>query len=67
MSFAQILSALTTAPAARFVPSVKHLARVEVGAQADLVVVEGDPAQDIGALAQVRYAVRQGRVLYSAK
>jgi imidazolonepropionase-like amidohydrolase len=67
MSFEQILSALTTAPATRFVPSAKHLARVEVGAQADLVVVEGDPAQDIGALARVRYAVRQGRVLYSAK
>lgn len=66
MSFAQILSALTTAPAARFVPSAKRLGRVEVGAQADLVVVEGDPARDIGALARVRYTMRQGRVLYSA-
>jgi imidazolonepropionase-like amidohydrolase len=32
--------------------------------EADLVVLEGDPARDIEALARVRYAVRQGRVIY---
>ena len=32
--------------------------------EADLVVLEGDPARDIAALARVRYTVRQGRIVY---
>jgi imidazolonepropionase-like amidohydrolase len=31
---------------------------------ADVAVVEGDPAQDIRALGRVRYTVRLGRVIY---
>ncbi len=31
---------------------------------ADVAVIEGDPAQDIRALARVRYTIRAGRVIY---
>jgi imidazolonepropionase-like amidohydrolase len=31
---------------------------------ADVVVLDGDPARDIGALAKVRYTLRDGRIIY---
>jgi imidazolonepropionase-like amidohydrolase len=65
MSFQQILAALTTAPAKRFGMSGRTTGRLERGREADIVVLEGDPAQDIRALARVRYALRQGRQVYS--
>jgi imidazolonepropionase-like amidohydrolase len=65
MSFRQILAALTTAPAKRFGESGRTTGRLERGLEADIVVLEGDPAQDIRALARVRYAVRQGRPVYA--
>ena len=64
MSFHQILAALTTAPAKRFGDSARTTGRLERGLEADIVVLEGDPAQDIRALARVRYALRQGRQVY---
>jgi imidazolonepropionase-like amidohydrolase len=64
MSFAQILASLTTAPAERF-GTAGERGRVAVGAPADLVVLAGDPAGDIRALADVRYTVRGGRVIYT--
>jgi imidazolonepropionase-like amidohydrolase len=33
---------------------------------ADLVVLKGDPAQDIRALADVQYTLRAGRMVYRA-
>lgn len=65
MTFPQILASLTTAPAERFGESGR-LGRVAVGLEADLVVLEGDPAVDIRALADVRYTLRFGRVIYRA-
>ena len=65
MSFHQILAALTTAPAKRFGVSGRTTGRLERGLEADIVVLEGDPAQDIRALARVRYALRHGRQVYS--
>jgi imidazolonepropionase-like amidohydrolase len=65
MSFHQILAALTTAPAKRFGVSEQTTGRLERGMDADVVVLEGDPAQDIRALARVRYALRRGRQVYS--
>lgn len=65
MSFHQILAALTTAPAKRFGDSGRTTGRLERGLEADIVVLEGDPAQDIRALARVRYALRQGRQVYA--
>jgi imidazolonepropionase-like amidohydrolase len=32
--------------------------------EADIVVVNGDPERDIRALANVRYTLRKGRVIY---
>jgi len=65
MSFRQILAALTTAPANRFGEPGRTTGRLERGLEADIVVLEGDPAQDIRALARVRYALRQGRQVYA--
>jgi imidazolonepropionase-like amidohydrolase len=62
LSAAQILATLTTAPAARF--GAGRTGRLEVGLDADVTVVEGDPARDIRALARVRYALRGGRPVF---
>jgi imidazolonepropionase-like amidohydrolase len=63
LSAAQILATLTTAPAARF-GMASRTGRLEVGLDADVTVVEGDPARDIRALARVRYALRGGRPVF---
>jgi imidazolonepropionase-like amidohydrolase len=66
MSFRQILAALTTTPARRFSrrgdPTTGRLQR---GLDADIVVLDGDPALDIRAFSRVRYVLRQGREIYS--
>ena len=64
LSYPQILAALTTAPAARL-GAATHAGRLAVGYDADVVVLEGDPAQDIRALARVRATLRGGRVIAS--
>lgn len=61
MSWDQILASLTTAPAERFGLS-RSAGRIRVGMDADLVVLEGDPATDLEALTRVRYVVRAGRL-----
>ncbi len=58
---AQILAMLTTAPAARFGRATGRLAP---GLAADIVVLDGDPAQDVRAFAKVRTTMRDGRVLH---
>lgn len=63
MSFRQILASLTTVPGERF---GRPVGRIGAGLDADLVVVEGDPAKDIRALARVRYTLRGGKVIYRA-
>jgi imidazolonepropionase-like amidohydrolase len=63
LGFRDILASLTTNPAGRF--GYENTAgRVAPGMEADLVVLDGDPARDIGALARVRYTVRQGRIIF---
>ena len=64
LSFDDILASLTTAPAERFGQSGRKGA-IEPGKQADLVLLEGDPREDIRALARVRLTVREGRTLWS--
>ncbi len=59
----QILDSLTTAPAARFGESKSH-GRVASGMDADIVVLNGDPAKDVRNFASVRYAIRNGRAIY---
>jgi len=63
LTFSQILAALTTAPAARF-DAAMRTGRIAPGLDADLVVVDGDPATDIRALGRVRITLRRGLVLY---
>ena len=63
LGFPDILASLTTNPARRF-GYEKTAGRVAPGMEADLVVLDGDPARDIGALARVRYTVRQGRIIF---
>lgn len=65
MSFPQILAALTTAPAATF-GEQDRLGRIAVGLEADLVVLTGDPSNDIRALSNVRYTLRSGSIIYRA-
>jgi imidazolonepropionase-like amidohydrolase len=62
LSYAQILASLTTAPAARF-GAANKTGRLAVGFDADVVVLAGDPATDIRALARVRTTMRAGRVI----
>jgi imidazolonepropionase-like amidohydrolase len=63
LSYAQILAALTTAPAQRFGLAART-GQLAPGLDADIAVVEGDPERDIRALARVRYTVRAGRVIF---
>ncbi|HYZ86385.1 MAG TPA: amidohydrolase family protein [Bryobacteraceae bacterium] len=63
MSAMQILTALTVAPATRFGEQQKR-GRVEPGMQADLVILDGDPMQDVRNFARVRYTIRKGQVLH---
>jgi len=63
MSFPQILASLTTAPARRF-GFAGHSGRVAQGMDADLVVLDGDPARDITALSKVHLVIRAGAIVY---
>jgi imidazolonepropionase-like amidohydrolase len=63
MKFRQILASLTTAPAERFGASA-NLGRVVAGFAADLTVLRSDPVKDIRALADVRYTLRDGKIIY---
>jgi imidazolonepropionase-like amidohydrolase len=67
MSFRDVLAALTTAPARRFRWGERTTGRLEAGKNADLVVLDADPATDIGALSRVRSVWRHGRVIYSRR
>ena len=58
-----VLRMLTAAPAGRFGVG-KESGFVGVGGRADLVLLEGDPSEDLLAFARVCATVRDGRVLY---
>jgi imidazolonepropionase-like amidohydrolase len=62
----QILASLTTAPAARW-KEEKRRGRVAAGMDADLVVLEGDPAANAANFAKVRCTIRHGEVTYFAR
>ncbi|MBV9718289.1 MAG: amidohydrolase family protein [Candidatus Eremiobacteraeota bacterium] len=63
MSAAQILNSLTIAPAQRF--SKEAMAgRIAAGSPATLVVLRGDPSTNVSALADVRYTMRDGKIIY---
>lgn len=60
----EILASLTTAPAARWMEGSRR-GRVAEGLDADLVVLEADPAADAANFAKVRCTIRGGRLTYA--
>jgi imidazolonepropionase-like amidohydrolase len=64
MSPMQILASLTTAPAARWNEQQRR-GRIAPGMDADIVVLEADPAKDVKHFARVKCAVRGGQLIYS--
>jgi imidazolonepropionase-like amidohydrolase len=66
LDFGKILASLTTSPAARF-NAAAHSGRIQTGYDADLVVLDADPARDVRNFARVRYTVRGGRTIYSER
>lgn len=62
MGWKDVLASLTTNPSAYFKAPAKG--RIEKGMDADFVVLDGDPAQDVKNLAKVKYTVRGGKVIY---
>ena len=60
----QILASLTTSPAARWKESGRR-GRVAEGLEADLVVLDADPAEDAANFAKVRCTIRAGRVIHA--
>ena len=64
MSFQQILASLTTSPARRFGYSGRS-GSVTRGMDADLTVLEDDPAKDITSLSRIKFTVRAGSIIYS--
>lgn len=65
MGWKGVLASLTTNPAEQFKATTKG--RVEKGMDADLVVLDADPAADVKNLAKVKYTVRGGEVIYGEK
>lgn len=63
LNWREILASLTTAPASRFGHAADK-GRIAPGMDADLVILEGDPAQDPAAFARVRDTIRDGRVIW---
>jgi len=65
LTFDQILTSLTTAPAARF--RFDRKGRIAPGMDGDLTILAADPAADIAGLANVAYTIRAGQVIYASK
>jgi imidazolonepropionase-like amidohydrolase len=62
LSESEVLASLTTNPAGYFGATKKG--RVENGFDADLVVLDADPAADVRNLAKVAYTIRAGQIIY---
>ena len=60
MTFQQILAALTVTPAKRF-GLANYTGRIAVGMDADIVILNGDPAVDIKAFSNIRFTLRKGK------
>lgn len=66
MSFPQILASLTTNPATRFGYS-SHSGRIAKGMDADLVVLDVDPARDTTGFSKVHKVIRGGKLIYPVR
>lgn len=65
LRFAEILASLTTNPANRF--GYRRSGRLARGMDADITVLEADPALDARAFSKVRFTIRGGRVIYPSE
>jgi imidazolonepropionase-like amidohydrolase len=63
LTFSQILASLTTTPAARLGYG-RRTGEVKAGMDADLTLLEDDPARDVNAFAHVAMTIRKGRIIY---
>jgi imidazolonepropionase-like amidohydrolase len=63
LGWRDVLGSLTTNPSQFFKQPTKG--RVEKGMDADLVVLDADPASDVRNLARVAYTIRAGKVIYA--
>ena len=66
LTFPQVLAALTTAPASRLGYG-DRAGKIQPGMDADLTLLDGDPAVDVDAFSRICLTVRQGRIIYQAK
>jgi imidazolonepropionase-like amidohydrolase len=66
MRFQQILASLTTNPARKFGYSGRR-GRIAKGMDADLTVLQADPAENSTAFSRVRYTIVGGKVIWSQK
>jgi imidazolonepropionase-like amidohydrolase len=65
MPWKDILASLTTNPAQYFKASTKG--RIEKDMDADLVILDADPATDVKNFAKVKYTIRAGKIIYQEK
>ena len=63
LDFRAMLASLTTTPAVRFTGDA-GAGRIRPGADADLVVLDADPAVDVRNFSGVRYTITRGRFTY---
>ncbi|MGI8771807.1 MAG: amidohydrolase family protein [Acidobacteriaceae bacterium] len=67
LSYRDVLAMLTTAPAQRF-HVADHQGQIAAGMNGDLTILSSDPALgDSAAFTNVRYTIRNGRILYGAR
>jgi imidazolonepropionase-like amidohydrolase len=64
LSWRQLLASLTTAPAEKF-GFAAHKGKIVKGMDADLVLLAADPEKDPTAFANVKYTIRDGRVIWT--
>jgi imidazolonepropionase-like amidohydrolase len=62
MGWPDILASLTTNPSTFFKATMKG--RIEKGMDADLVILDADPATDVRNLSKVAYTIKGGKVIY---
>ena len=65
LTFPQVLAALTTTPAKRL-GFAATTGRVANGQDADLAVLDRDPANDLMAFSRVKMTLRRGHIIYRA-
>jgi imidazolonepropionase-like amidohydrolase len=63
MPWRAVLASLTTNPSQFFKATSKG--RIENGMDADIVVLDADPATDVRNFAKVAYTIRAGKIIYS--